>query len=138
LEVLKGLEVFISAEVLISMAVQDIPPAVQEKLRQLELMGQQLEITRSQIDQISAALMDVERATKNLEALDPSEEVYKNIGRVLVKAPAGKVLEELKDRKETLDLRKTTLEKQESRLKKQFEEKRQSLTESVGGLAQLS
>jgi len=120
------------------MAVQDIPPAVQEKLRQLEMMGQQLELMRSQIDQLSAALMDVERATKALEPLDVNEEVYKSIGRVLVKAPAGKVLEELKDRKETIDLRKTTLEKQESRLKRQFEEKKQSLTESVGGLSQLS
>ena len=120
------------------MAVQDIPPAIQEKLRQLEILRQEINLLTAQKEQISLDLRDTNSAIKTLETLDATEEIYKSVGRIMVKMAAGSVLEELKDRKETLDLRKTTIDKQESRKKKLFEEKQKSLTENVENLSQFS
>ena len=120
------------------MAVQDIPPAIQEKLKQLEMLRQQINLLAAQKEQISSDLYETDLAIKTLETLDANEDIYKSVGRILVKKPAGTVLEELMDRKETLDLRKATIDKQESRMKKQFEEKQKSLTENVENLSQFS
>ncbi|RLE50254.1 MAG: prefoldin subunit beta [Candidatus Methanomethylicota archaeon] len=90
---------------------------LQEQLRLIILRKQQFELE----------LREVEAAYEEANNLSPDTTIYKAVGVLLFKTEKDKVLKELSDRKEELDLRIKTLEKQEARLKQQLEELRKSI-----------
>ena len=67
-------------------------------------------------------MKEVERALEEVEKLDADAEVYKSVGGILIKSEKTKVGEELKERKETLDLRIKTLQRQEEKIQSRLKE----------------
>ena len=105
-----------------------ISPQLQDQIMKLQQVQQQVEMLVSQRMQLERELKEIDRALSELEQIDPANAVvYKTIGAILVKADKDKVKEELKDRKETLEMRIKTITRQEERTKSDYEEKRKVL-----------
>lgn len=78
--------------------------------------------------QKQAFQMELAESEAALEEMKVSgEEVFKIIGRLMIKSEKTKVLEELENKKKTISLRLDTLDKQE----KSFSEKMNSLREEL-------
>lgn len=106
-----------------------ISPQLQDQIMKLQQVQQQVELLVNQKMQLERELKEIERALTELEQIDPAKDavVYKTIGAILVKADKDKVKEELKDRKDTLEMRIKTIARQEERAKSDYEEKRKVL-----------
>ncbi|MCD6448762.1 MAG: prefoldin subunit beta [Thermoplasmata archaeon] len=109
----------------------DLPPQVQNQLRQLQQFQQQLEITVQQRLQIDVRLRETENALEELNKLEENAPVYKSVGNLIIKADKEKLIKELREEKETLEVRKKTLESQESKLKEKIEELQKKLQEAL-------
>jgi prefoldin beta subunit len=110
----------------------ELPPQVQNQIAQLQQLQQQAQALLSQKSQIEMILRETESAVKELEASDEGAVIYKSVGEVLFKADRDKLIEELKDKKDVLDLRMKTLAKQEERIQKRFTQLQDQLKVSLG------
>jgi prefoldin beta subunit len=110
----------------------ELPPQVQNQIAQLQQLQQQAQTLLSQKSQIEMIIRETESAVKELEASDEGAVIYKSVGEVLFKADRSKLIEELKDKKDVLDLRLKTLEKQEDRIQKRFGQLQDQLKVSLG------
>ena len=104
-----------------------IPPQLQNQIRNFQQLQQKVEVLVSQRMQLETQLKETEGALAELEQADQNTDVYKSIGAILVKANVDKLKEELQDRKETLDMRIKTIKKQEERARVDLEEKQKAL-----------
>ncbi len=110
---------------------EDLPPQVQNQLRQLQQLQQQLEMVVQQRLQIDAKIRDTEIALEELNKIEEEAKVYKSVGNLIIRANKEKLIKELNDDKETLQIRKKTLESQESRLKEKIEELQNKIQEAL-------
>lgn len=100
-----------------------------KKIQEMQMLEQSLQ---SLLMQKQAFLMESEESEKALEELSQSgEEVYKIIGQVLIKSNKEKIIEELKKKKELLDLRIKNIEKQENSLLERLEDLKKDITNSL-------
>ena len=102
--------------------MEQIPQQIQHQLAQFQQTQQQAEAIANQKMQIDFQLKDTERALKEIEPLGEDAEVYKTVGSILVKTEKTKLTEELKERKETLELRLKTLKRQEEKVTARLQE----------------
>jgi prefoldin beta subunit len=100
----------------------NIPPALQEQIRQLQQLDQQYRSAVIQTEQLSQQLREVEASLKELEGLPDDVMVFKAAGAVMFESPVSQVKEELEDKKEILSLHKSTIEKSGTRTKKKLDE----------------
>ncbi len=110
---------------------EDLPPQVQNQLRQLQQLQQQLEIIVQQRLQIDAKIRDTETALEELNKLEEKTSVYKSVGNLIIKADKDKLIKELQEDKETLEIRRKSLESQENRLKERIEELQNKIQEAL-------
>ena len=88
--------------------------------------------------QLEVQLKDVENAIKELESLEEGSDVYKAIGNILIKTEKDKIYNELKEKKETLEIRINTLKRQEEKLLEKLKEMQAKLQDSLKRLQQTS
>ena len=111
---------------------QELPPQVQNQLAQLQQIQQQAQALAQQKNQLEIMLKESDMAIEELDKLDGSAQVFKTIGNLLVKTDKDRTFEDLKEKKETLNLRLQTLTKQEERIHKRFTQLQEQLKTSVG------
>ena len=87
---------------------------VDDKLKHIQLLEQNMQMLHQQKQQFQAQLVEVESALKELVK---STDSYKIVGNIMVSSDKEKLLNELKEKKESVELRITTLEKQEKQMK---------------------
>lgn len=90
---------------------------LQKEVQEYQMSQQQLQIIMNQKVQSTMQMREVKDALEELRTAAAGTDVFKSIGRVLVKADIGKLKKELSDDAETLDVRINSLEKQEKKLK---------------------
>ncbi len=100
---------------------------IQQKLEQLKIVEQSLQTILAQKQAIQSQLEEINNAIQELEKLEENKKVYKLIGNLLLEVDKNKVLQELKERKEILEIRLQSLNKQEEKLR----EKLQKLQEEI-------
>ncbi len=117
-------------------SIEKIPPEAEAKIRKLRELQAALEKFLREKTVLQASLTELERVIGEVEALPDDAEVYKFLGTVLVRVEKKKLLEELKERKESTELKLKTLEEAiknvESELKRLEDEVRRLLS---GGAA---
>ncbi|MBI2578731.1 MAG: prefoldin subunit beta [Candidatus Aenigmarchaeota archaeon] len=102
---------------------------LEELLGHLQMQNQQLQNVMMQKQALIIQTKEIEKALEEISRED-SEEIYRSVGPILVKADKEKVKKDLEEQKEEMELKIKSLEKQESRLKslmKEGQEKFQSL-----------
>ncbi|MBS3132624.1 prefoldin subunit [Candidatus Woesearchaeota archaeon] len=92
--------------------------ATEEKIRQLQLAEQGMQVLLSQKQSLQIQLMEIDSALKELET---AGEAYKIVGNIMVASEKSKLQGELKEKKETVELRIKTLETQESKTREKAE-----------------
>ena len=102
--------------------ISKLPPQVQQRLLRLQQLQQTLQGVLTQKQQLELELTEVEQALDELEKMTDNAIIYKSIGSLLVKSEKGKVMKDLSERKELLDMRINVLGKQEERLRSQVKE----------------
>ncbi|MDI9609439.1 MAG: prefoldin subunit beta [Candidatus Verstraetearchaeota archaeon] len=112
---------------------EKIPPQVQNQLIRFQEMQEQLKAIVLRKQQFEYESRELEKALSESKALADDAVVYKSVGVLLFRTEKQKVVAELTEKKEELDLRIKTVEKQELRLKQQLEELRKSIMEQVSG-----
>jgi len=101
----------------------------QEKIEQLELMQQNLQNFALQKQQFQTQFLEIESALKESEK---TEDVYKIIGNIMVKVDKEELRNDLKSKKEMLDIRIKNIEKQESKIKERAESLQQEVMKEMG------
>lgn len=93
------------------------------------MQNQQLQSVMMQKQALIIQSKEIEKALEEISRED-SEEIYRSVGPILVKADKEKVKKDLEEQKEEMELKIKSLEKQEARLKslmKEGQEKFQAL-----------
>ncbi|MHA1734499.1 MAG: prefoldin subunit beta [Promethearchaeota archaeon] len=111
----------------------EIPPQLKDQLNRFQAMQNRLDMLRQQKITLQTELNSTDSAISALEVEGDDAQVYKSVGGIMLKVERGKLLEELKERKETTEMRITTIEKQETRMTQQLEEMRQQLEANLKG-----
>jgi len=110
----------------------ELPPQVQNQIAQLQQLQQQHQAVATQRSQIEALLREIEAALNELEKSSEDSVIYKSVGEILFKADKQKLLEELKERKDMMELRLKTMSKQEERIQGRFTQLQEQLKLSLG------
>jgi|TARA_B100001971_G_C18153999_1_gene517452 prefoldin beta subunit len=98
----------------------DIDNETQQKIQELQGYEQNLQQIMMQKQAFQMELGETDNALGELEKAN--DEVFKMIGNIMIKTDKTKTLEDLKKKKELLNLRLKSIETQESDLTKQAEE----------------
>ena len=100
----------------------ELNPAAQEKIRQLQMLEQNMQQIHAQKQQLQNNLFEIENALKELNG---AKESYKVIGTIMVAKTPSALKTELESKKELNEIRISSLEKQEM----QFKEKAEKMQE---------
>ena len=101
---------------------------VQEKIRKLQMLEQELTHLATQRQQLQLQLKESEDA---LDDLKESKVAYKIIGNVVVASDVEKLNTELKEKKESISLRVASIEKQEKSIKESFDEAQKDVVSNM-------
>ena len=110
----------------------ELPPQVQNQLAQLQQLQQQAQAVMAQKSQIEGLNRETDAAIKELEKTPDDAVIYKSVGEILIKAEKAKLVEELKERKDMMDLRLKTMAKQEERIQSRFTQLQEQIRNSLG------
>ncbi len=110
----------------------ELPPQIKNQLAQLQQIQQQAQAIAVQKNQVEITLKETELALEELEKLDADAVVYKAIGDLLIRTERDKTKEDLKEKKDTLDLRLQTLARQEERAQTRFQQLQEQLKQAIG------
>ncbi|MBC7081698.1 MAG: prefoldin subunit beta [Thermoplasmatales archaeon] len=110
---------------------EDLPPQVQNQLRQLQQLQQQIELLIQQKLQVEIRLRDTEDALEELNKLEENADVYKGVGNLIIKSEKSKLIKELQEEKESLEIRKKTMEAQENRLRERINDLQSKIQEAL-------
>jgi prefoldin beta subunit len=116
--------------------MERLPPQVQQQLVQFQQVQQQAQAIASQRVQMELQLKEIVRAASELEKLEGDVPTYKSIGSILIRSEREKLLEELKEKKETLEVRIKGFQRQEEKIQgrlKEMQEKIQQALKAGGG-----
>ena len=110
---------------------EDLPPQVQNQLKQLQQLQQQFELVVQQRLQIDIKLRETENALEELNKVDDNTPVYKSVGNLIIKSSREEAIKGLQEERENLQVRKKALESQENRLKEKIDELQKKVQESL-------
>ncbi|TAJ43672.1 prefoldin subunit beta [Methanofollis fontis] len=118
--------------------MSSVPPKVQQQLGMLQQIQQQLQTVAGQKAQYEMAVKETNRAIEELKEVSDESPVYVNVGTVMMQKEKEKVLAELTEKAETLDLRIKSLEKQEKAMQAKFEQLQAQIKQAMSGSPQAS
>ncbi|ACB40302.1 prefoldin subunit beta [Pyrobaculum neutrophilum] len=111
-----------------------IPPSLQDLVNRFNQAQAQLQSVLLRKQQYEAELKEVEKALAEIEKLPQDAKIYKSVGNFLIPQTKDAALQELKERKELLELHAKTLTRQESMLREQIDKLRDEINKELGKL----
>jgi prefoldin beta subunit len=107
---------------------EKISKETEQMLQQLQLIEQNVQNFTMQRQQFQGQLIEIDSA---LEELNGTPQAYKIVGNIMVAAAKDSLSEDLKSRKEAVELRIKALEKQEQQLKQKAEKMQAEVMEAL-------
>lgn len=101
----------------------------QGKIQEMQILEQNLHSLLMQKQAFQIELNETENAI--LEASKSSDDIFKLVGKIMIKVDKDKIEKELSHKKEILSLRLKSIEKQEEALAKQLEELREEVMKKL-------
>ncbi|MEL9991786.1 MAG: prefoldin subunit beta [Thermoproteus sp.] len=111
-----------------------LPPSLQDLVNRFQQAQNQLQSVLLRKQQYEAELRDVEKALSEIEKLAQDAKIYKSVGNFLLQTSRDVALQELKERKELLELHIKTLSRQESMLREQLDKLRDDINKELARL----
>jgi prefoldin beta subunit len=112
--------------------VSQLPPQVQERLQRLQQLQNTMQQLMAQRQRIEMEVAESDKALEVLKEVSGDQKVYKSVGAVLVEKERDKVVKELEERKEFLDMRAKVLQKQEEKTKEKLTGLQETLQKELG------
>jgi len=103
-----------------------------KKLEEFEVLRQTYLALIYQKQKIEEELLEVENAIKELENMKDDEKVFIMIGNVLVRKDKKSVIEELKEKRDVLNIRIKSLDKQEVQLRERLTSLQNEIEKLIG------
>lgn len=100
----------------------------EEKIKQLQLIEQNMQNSLVQKQQIQSQLLEITSASEELKG---KKSAYKIIGNIMVSVGKEKLEKEIKEKKKILELRIENLEKQEDRIKQKAKKLQSDVMEKI-------
>lgn len=113
------------------MSEAPLPPQLQEQLVRLQQLQQTFQVITTQRQQLEHERLEVDKALGELEKMDDQDTVYKSIGAILVKSSRRKLIEELTERKELLEMRIKVITRQQNRTEGQLKDLQQRVQQRL-------
>jgi len=110
---------------------QSLPPEIQNLVLKVKQKEDQLRLIIARRQQIKLEIMEIELVIEELQKIPDDTVVHKLVGNILIKKDKKQALDEINERKETLQLQDMTLEKQENILRKELEASSKELEEAI-------
>ena len=101
----------------------------QDKIKELQMLEQNLQGVTMQRQNFQSRLLEVENATQELS--NKPEEVYKIIGQIMVKTKIEDVEKDLGSKKEIFELKVKTSEKNENKIKDKAKEIQEAIMKEL-------
>jgi len=111
-----------------------LPPSVQESIGRMQQLQNQLQSVLIRKQQYELELKEVEKALGEIEKVSDDSRIYKIVGSFLIQVSKDQAIQELKDRKELLELHIRTLARQEGMLREQIEKLRDEVNRELARL----
>jgi prefoldin beta subunit len=112
-----------------------IPPQLQEQLKQFQNLQQQLQVLAQQKAQYELQGRELKKATEALHEAAEDTEIYRSVGSFLVKTKGrSQVLKEIEEESETLGVRLKNIERQEARSKESLQELQSKIQAGIARL----
>ncbi|NLI63077.1 MAG: prefoldin subunit beta [Methanosarcinaceae archaeon] len=111
----------------------EISPQIQNRITQLQQLQQQAQALAMQKSQTEIMIKEAEGALNELDKAKPDEVVYKSVGEILIRTDRDSLINDLKERSETLSLRLQSYERQEERLNSRHKELQEQLQNMLSG-----
>ncbi len=113
------------------MSEAPLPPQLQEQLVRLQQLQQTYQVVMSQRQQLEREQLEVDKALGELEKMSDEAIVYKSLGAILAKSSRKKLIEELTERKELLDMRIKVITRQQGRTEEQLKDLQQRVQQRL-------
>lgn len=97
------------------MSSVQLPPQIQERLARLQQLQNTLQSLVLQKQRLDLELSETERALKTLGEVTSETKVYKSVGAILVEKKRDKLIKELNEHKEFLEMRSKVIARQENK-----------------------
>jgi len=104
---------------------------LQEQLVRLQQLQQTFQVITTQRQQLEHERVEADKALSELDKMDDDDTVYKSIGAILVKSKRRKLIEELTERKELLEMRIKVITRQQNRTEEQMKELQQRVQQRL-------
>ncbi|HJO01528.1 MAG: prefoldin subunit beta [Candidatus Woesearchaeota archaeon] len=101
----------------------------EKKLGQLQMLEQSMQNFLMQKQQFQLQQVEIESALKELEKVN---EAYKIVGNIMVLSKKDDLIEDLKSKKEVIELRIKNMEKQESQLREKASKLQNEVLKEMG------
>ncbi len=118
--------------------MENLPQQLQHQLGQYQQIRQQYQEISLQRRRLESQLSEAKVASEELDKLQDEDEVYKNVGNLLVKVGKDEAKSDLAEKIETLELRIKVHQRQETKIvnrMKEMEAKIRSMTGGQDGVA---
>ncbi len=112
--------------------VPNLSPQQQQEVVRYQQLQQSLEMIMQQKATMESQIRELDFAISELESTTEDAIVYKSVGGIFIKKNRNELLENSKERKDTLEVRVKSINKQESNLKVQFESQKKKIQELLG------
>ncbi len=113
-------------------AVSQLPPQVQERIQRLQQLQNTMQQLLIQRQRIEMEMAESDKALQVLNEIADETKVYRSVGAVLVEKPRDKVIKELEERKEFLEMRVKVLQRQEDKTKEKLTSLQETLQKELG------
>jgi prefoldin beta subunit len=113
------------------MSFKNLSPEIQEKIKQLQNLQNQLQALNSQIDVTQGRYNEHKATLKELENVSDNVKLYKSVGQIMFSSNVTQTKKELSEEMEILELQLKTLKKQEEKTRNQLNELNQYLNQII-------
>jgi len=111
------------------MVENNISKDAQEKLMQLQMLQQRLQVFAAQKQQFQLQQIEVDNALK--EVSKTKKLVYSLVGGIMVEQPALQAKKELQSRKKEVDIKIKNFERQEKKIRDNADELQKDVTKAM-------
>lgn len=115
--------------------LEKLPPHVRRDIEQYINLREQLRQLRLRMQQFENELETINNALDEISKLDEKAAIYKSVGAFLIKTDKNKAIEELKEKKEILELRVQTLKRQVNLLNQQIKNLEKKIRETLSQMS---
>lgn len=100
---------------------------------ELQQQQQQLQQMEEQKMELKAQKMQIDKAVEALKETGEDEEVFRVVGPTVIKSERDELLEDLKEKQETLEVKLESLQKKEDEIEDEAKEKQKELRNMMSG-----